>query len=160
MVQNHEWGPPLWRLLHSLAERLGRQAVPLLAQDEFRAWLTVLQGVEGIMPCQLCRGHYRTWRTRRPLEGLFGSADASREWIWSLHEAVNDQKGVAAEGRIPFAQLTEVYGPTRRGRVEIQQDVETLVNVLGRAALERQVNGQVVREWRQKLGTLRRLLNV
>jgi hypothetical protein len=158
MVQNSEWGPPLWRLLHSLVERLGRQTVALLAQDEFRAWIAVLQGVEGIMPCQLCRGHYRAWRTKRPLEALFGSADASREWLWALHEAVNDQKEVAAEGRVAFAQLAETYGPAKRGRQEIQQDMDILLKVLAQAALERQVNGQVLREWRQKVVMLRRLL--
>ncbi len=160
MVQNSEWGPPLWRLLHTLAERLGRQTVPLLAQDEFRAWIAVLQGVEGIMPCQLCRGHYRAWRTARPLEGLFGSADASREWLWALHEAVNEQRGVAAEGRITFAQLGDVYGPAKRGRQEIQQDMDILLKVLGQAALERLVNGQMVREWRQKVVLLRRIMSV
>jgi hypothetical protein len=139
---------------------VGRQAVALLVQDEFRAWIAVLQGVEGIMPCQLCRGHYRAWRTKRPLEGLFGSADASREWLWSLHEDVNERRGVAAEGRVSFAQLGEIYGPAKRGRQEIQQDMDILLKVLGQAVLERQVNGQVVREWRQKLVLLRRILSV
>ena len=176
MVQNSEWGPPLWRLLHTLAERLGRQTVPLLAQDEFRAWIAVLQGVEGIMPCQLCRGHYRAWRTARPLEGLFGSADASREWLWALHEDVNERRGVAADGRVTgqatpgrsalpqaeavtFAQLGDVYGAAKRGRQEIQQDMDILLKVLGQAALERLVNGQMVREWRQKVVLLRRIMS-
>jgi hypothetical protein len=94
------------------------------------------------------------------LEGLFGSADASREWLWTLHEAVNEQRGVASEGRVPFAQLGDVYGAAKRGRQEIQQDMELLLKVLGQAALERLVNGQMVREWRQKVVLLRRIMGV
>ena len=157
MVQNSEWGPPLWRILHTLAERVGRQSIPMMMQDELRAWIGVLLGVEAIMPCQMCRGHYRAWRTKRPLEGLYGGTDASREWLWSLHEEVNEQRGVAAEQRVPFARLGELYG-AGRSRQEFQQDIDTLVAVLLRAAQQRLVDGGVVREWQKRLGLLRRLV--
>jgi hypothetical protein len=157
MVQNSEWGPPLWRILHTLAERVGKQTVLMLAQDETRAWIGLLQHVEGIMPCQMCRGHYRAWRTRRSLEGLYGGSDASREWVWALHEDVNQRRGVTAEQGVPFARLTELYGPGRN-RQEFQQDIDTLVAVLLRAAQQRLVDGGVVRDWQKRLGMLRRLV--
>jgi hypothetical protein len=129
----------------------------MLAQDELRAWIALLQGVEGIMPCQLCRGHYRIWKRKRPLEGLYGGADASREWLWSLHEEVNKQREVPAEQRVPFARLAELYGGTRT-RQDLQQDINILVEVLRRAAMERLVDGGFIREWQARLAAVRRLV--
>lgn len=158
MVQNSEWGPPLWRILHTLAERVGKQSVLMLAQDETRAWIGLLQHVEGIMPCQMCRGHYRAWRTRRSLEGLYGGSDASREWVWALHEQVNEQRGVPPEARVSFAQLEGLYGPTSRSRQEFQQDIDTLMAVLWRAVQQRLIDGGHVRDWQKRLGMLRRFV--
>ena len=129
----------------------------MLAQDELRAWIAVLQGVEGVMPCQLCRGHYRTWRGKRPLEGLYGGADASREWLWSLHEDVNGRREVPAEQRLAFARLAELYGAART-RQDLQQDIQSLVEVLQRASQQRLIDGGFLREWQKRVAALRRLV--
>jgi hypothetical protein len=161
MVQNSEWGPPLWRILHTLAERLGRQSSALLATDEARAWIHVLRGVELIMPCPRCRAHFKGWRTTHPFERLLGGdTQASRTWLWSLHEEVNQQRGIPAEGRVAFEELERVYGVALRRREDLQQDIDILMGVLQRATLERQVDGLIVRTWRGKLGVLRGLIGV
>ena len=161
MVQNSEWGPPLWRALHTLAERIGRQSSPLLAADEGRAWIHVLRGVELIMPCPMCRKHFREWRIANPIDVLMGGGSlASRMWLWNLHEDVNGRREVPAGGRVAFEDLERVYGQAARRREDLQQDIDILVGVLQRATLLRQVDGGVIRAWRGKLGILRRLMGL
>lgn len=158
MVQNLEWGPPLWRILHTLAERVGRQGIPLLAMDEMRAWTALLRSTEGIMPCSLCRTHYRAWKHTHPLEGMAGSglAPLTRKWLWELHDTVNRQRGV--EGGVGFEQLSEIYGT--KSTAELQHDIDILLNVLQRATQASQLDGVHIRQWRASLSLVRRLVGL
>jgi hypothetical protein len=70
---------------------------------------------------------------------------------------VNKQREVPAEQRVPFARLAELYGPART-RQDLQQDINILVEVLRRAAMERLVDGGFVRDWQGRLAALRRLV--
>jgi hypothetical protein len=160
-VQNAQWGPPLWRILHGLAERLGRQTAAILVADETRAWTQFLRATEAAMPCAMCRGHYREWRKQRPFEQIAAAAslggeeyrNTARRWLWELHEAVNDRREVGAESRVDWLSLEETY--RKQG---IQENVEILLRLLQQAALEGQIDGAAVREWRGRLAMVRRLV--
>jgi hypothetical protein len=152
MANNSEWGPPLWRILHTLAERLGRQASPILVADETRLWAQLLKGVEAVMPCAICRGHYAAWKKAHPFQH-----GESRKWLWDLHEAVNARRGVAPEARVAFADLTAIYG-ARRTRMDLQEDIRIFLAILQKAALTGAVDGGHVRVWKGVLATLRSLL--
>jgi Erv1 / Alr family len=156
MVQNSEWGPPLWRLLHTLAEQIGRQTIGMLAIDESRAWLQFLRTTELVMPCKLCRRHYREWRTAHPLESLnvAGRDPSSREWLWGLHEDVNARRGVQSGVRLE--DMERLYGS--RESYELQQDIATLSEIFQRAIYAGLVEGQAVRDWKTKLVILRKLI--
>ena len=174
MVQNEDWGPPLWRILHTVAEKLGRQTVGLLAADEVRTWVNLLQVTEGIMPCALCRKHYGAWKKaqppqalldlNRPGQGMF-FREAARKWLWDLHEAVNERKRsqvVVAEASVPVSptleELESLYGA--RTRVEFQEDVTTLVKVLQKAALLTLINPVFLKQWQAHLSMLRPLIGI
>ena len=93
------WGPLLWKLLHALAEKLGKQKPEILAADEAREMVLILRGIEVIMPCEKCRKHYKEYRVKNPYDifaqrrGL-GLKRGVREWLYLLHEAVNKKNGV------------------------------------------------------------------
>jgi len=155
MVQNSEWGPHLWTILHGCAERCGRQPTALLHVDEQRAWIQMLELVEAILPCPLCQKHYQTWKKAHPLKGFLQAKtgvefqEAARHWVWALHDAVNEQRGVARP------TLEDVKQPQ-----DLQQALEELLKVLDRAKLQRLIDGVYVREWRQRLSLLRKFLRV
>ncbi len=159
MVQNSEWGPRLWRVLHTLAERLGRQGVPLLAMDEVRAWIFLLRETGEVMPCALCRKHYKEWRKEHPLDAFLETRGGgllqqrARSWLWSLHEAVNRRREMAgvAEEDVPALYASSAG---------LQADVEALVKLFQQAVLERQIDGGALREWRARLTMVRRLVGV
>lgn len=154
MVANDQWGPPLWRILHTLAERLGRQTIKLLETDERRAWVALLRAVQMVMPCAKCRAHFKAWRSSHSVERFITSYDLradAREWLWSLHEEVNREKGVAGPA---LEELPGLYG-SRTGQ-EIQEDLRAVLAVFQQAVLERLIVPEAVQAFRNSLSMLRR----
>jgi hypothetical protein len=108
-----EWGPSLWKILHTAAEHLGKPRPSLLQTDEANRWIFLLKSVENAMPCALCRGHYKEWLKKSPvtqMAALRGPAlrDRARQWVYNLHEEVNAGKKVVSG--ITVEQLPEMYG--------------------------------------------------
>ena len=105
------WGPVLWKLLHTAAECLGNQSIPVLKQDEPRQWINLLVATEHLMPCLMCKKHYREWRIKRSVEVfryMEGAAlrEAARRWLWELHRDICVQNGVFS---IEYDELDKVY---------------------------------------------------
>jgi hypothetical protein len=153
MAQIAEWGPPMWKLLHSMAERAGSSALEL---DEKRAWISVLKLTEGVLPCAMCRQHYRDWRRSHPLEDFLGShgeffRDRVREWLWGLHNDVNARREVE---RLPLEGLAKYKDESSK---EIQDTLQNIVKILEKAVLHRQINASYVAEWKKAVSLLRRL---
>jgi hypothetical protein len=117
--KNSEWGPVLWEMLHSVVERLGRTTIKSIADDQRRELILVLRYTEVVMPCAMCRAHYREWRTKHPIDKLPEDPQAFkaavREWLFNLHQDINDSRGLARvmtlgdlEDRYGYANLKEV----------------------------------------------------
>ncbi len=154
MAQIVEWGPHIWKILHSCAEHAGNS---ILQIDEIRAWIQVLRLTEGALPCAMCRGHYKSWRTSHPLEDFLAYRgdifrERLREWIWELHEYVNTSRDVSG---FPIEGLTAYKGVTSQ---ELNQSMTTLVRVFEKAIIHRQVNPTYVTEWRRAVTLMRRLV--
>ncbi len=98
------WGPPLWRLLHALAELRGTDPLWPILLDVMRAGL----------PCPECRYHYNAWYEGHPVEGV-----EMGEWLMRLHNDVNrrNEKAIwnresvkAAVGGLTVKDLHELLG--------------------------------------------------
>lgn len=150
MASKEVWGPPLWRLLHSLAERLGRQTIPMMATDEKRAWVNLLKSVGDVMPCMACRTHYRAWCGSRPPERFASSyrlAEDARKWLWGLHDEVNRSRGVQSP---PLEDIPGLYG-SRKGH-ELTADFTAVC--LG-VAHSRELSPDALRNFKFRVGALR-----
>jgi hypothetical protein len=159
-TQNSVWGPPLWRILHTFSYKIGANRNSLVAEDEARTWIQLLRSIEAIMPCQLCRRHFRTWKIHHPIEAFaglrsLGLAEASADWLWRLHDGVNKERGV--EG-LTKEDAAAFY--TGRTREDFQQDIEALAAVLTTATQTGQIKPEAVRIFRATLVLLRRLTGV
>ena len=154
MAQIAEWGPHIWKILHTCAEHAGSSVLQI---DEIRAWIQVLRLTEGALPCAMCRAHYRTWRTRHPLEEFLSYRgdifkERLRQWIWELHEYVNvsrDISGLPIEGLAIYKAVSSQ---------ELNQSISALIPVFEKAVLHRQVNPTYVTEWRRAVILMRRLI--
>lgn len=94
IVDTALWGPPMWRVLHTLSLH------PAVSPADIRELLRVLQ--DGI-PCPECTDHYRAWYAAKPVGD---DTDVSR-WIEDLHNEVNIRKGAVTW---TYEQVTSTYG--------------------------------------------------
>jgi hypothetical protein len=150
------WGPPLWKILHGIAEALGNQTVPMLATDEAHEIVFILRDVEKIMPCQLCRSHYNQWRKEHPLEEIdklrgFMLKSAVREWLYNLHENVNRSRGI--ESGISLEMIPEMY--KNIDFKEAWSEFFTKIKVSTEIGLVSQV---VLQSFHRRLGMLRKIV--
>jgi hypothetical protein len=113
MVSPAEWGPGAWELLHGIAERVGNHSNHLLIKDERNELRFTLRHFWALLPCLKCQKHYKEWiQSHNPdqwIQGPFGIdlQDSMRNWIYSLHENVNQSRGIVSN--ITLEQLQEKY---------------------------------------------------
>ncbi len=109
--KNSEWGPLLWQMLHGCAEKLGKAPSHTIFLDQRREMIFVLRDIENVMPCPLCRNHYKEWRTRRPIDQFPETQsefrEAVRKWLYDLHENVNQSRGL--QSGITLDKLGPMY---------------------------------------------------
>jgi len=72
-----------------------------------------------------------------------------------LHDTIHTQRDIQGP---TYEDAMALY--TNRGTRELQQSLEKLMEVLDRAILLRLIRGEFVREWKGRLGFLRKLLHV
>jgi hypothetical protein len=151
-----EWGTPLWKILHSLAESLGRQSNTILAADEAHEMVFLLRDLEKIMPCQLCRAHYNAWRKAHGLEQLavlrgVPLRDAVRKWLYDLHENVNKDRNI--ESGLQLTDLPDLYKP-----VDIRTEWGKFFELMKRSTEVGLVSQTILQNFHRHLGILRKLL--
>lgn len=104
--QNHIWGPELWRILHSSAERIGSQVLKRLPEEEKRIWAGLLSSLRFSLPCPLCKKHYTQFSSTHPLLSMDRST--IRAWLYDLHQDANQHTG--KEQMITLEELPSLYG--------------------------------------------------
>ena len=148
---NITWGPLVWRILHGLAERSGRQTALPLQDDERRYWTTLLKVTAQVLPCDVCRTHYSEWLRINPCDPILsvpynGLNLWIRTWLFNLHNNVNSR---TSKGVFLFEGLSETYG-----RVEIKPSWRQLEPIMNLAI---NLSGISLMPWRKWLGTVRSL---
>jgi hypothetical protein len=78
---------------------------------------------------------------------------AIRLWLWRLHENINKRREEPVH--YTFEDL-EKYREV--SAADLNQTYKTLVQILAKAVLHRQVNPTVVVDWKRAVGLLRRLI--
>jgi hypothetical protein len=105
--QNHIWGPALWMILHSAAERIGSKHLHRLPQEESRIWIGLLGSLRYSLPCPHCKKHYTTYFSSVPIMAPL-TKESLRRWLYELHYQVNQR--TEKENHITLEQISEIYG--------------------------------------------------
>ena len=103
--QNHIWGPALWTILHSSAERIGTKQLQRLPREEERIWMGLLNSLRYSLPCPHCKKHYTSYLFSKPI--LSFNRDTIRLWLFNLHQEVNQRNNKNTE--ITFENLSDYY---------------------------------------------------
>ena len=104
--QTHQWGPALWTILHSSAERIGSNHTRYLQHEESRLWSGLLTSLRFSLPCPQCKRHYSDYLQRHPLPLI--SQQLIREWLFSLHQEVNQRNQKPCD--VTIENLPVLYG--------------------------------------------------
>lgn len=149
-----EWGPIAWDILHGLAERAGRQSNTLIQKDEMQHWIQLIESVEKMIPCDVCRGHYKEYLTINPVRILSdmpysGLRDFVRKWFWSLHNEINEGNDK------PLFTYGDLSG--RYGSVPIKMRLDQLSAPIQRAMT---LNGVRLLHWKAFEREVRTLLGM
>lgn len=110
--QNEEWGPLVWLILHTLAEKAGRQTNALTLGDEQRAWPLFVKTLPPIIPCPYCREHLQAYIQQHPFAlpaDYYTWKEYIPQYFYDLHETVNRRLGKPS---FPFASLPSRYTNT------------------------------------------------
>jgi hypothetical protein len=70
------WGPPLWKVLHTLAE----------CSDNSPLWHDILTSMETLIPCPTCKAHFIEYRQQNPAPA---DHQGIVDWFFILHNIVN-----------------------------------------------------------------------
>lgn len=106
LVQNAIWGPALWMILHSSAERILSKQMKRLPQEEIRIWTGLLSSMKFSLPCPQCKKHYTLYFNTHPLPDF--SIQSVRQWLYMLHSQVNERTGKANE--LTIEDIADHYG--------------------------------------------------
>ncbi len=145
-----EWGPLVWKILHTLAEKAGKQTNEIMKVDEMRIWPLLLKTLIPIIPCEECRDHAANYIKQVPFE-LPGSYPAwslyIRTYFYTFHENVNTR---LEKPSFPFSSLAETYKSTR----ELTKWTQDLNAMMLRAM---KLNGMHMKAWQTWQNHLRML---
>lgn len=86
-LDNRIWGPALWMILHSSAERIGTKSLRRLPHEEVRIWANLLSSLRIALPCPICRHHFSVYFQQHTLASF--SREQMREWLFHLHSEIN-----------------------------------------------------------------------
>ena len=101
--QTHIWGPNLWMILHSAAERIGTSHVKL-PQEELRIWTGLLSSLRHSLPCPICKKHFTAYFSSTFVKSF--NREFIRHWLYTLHCQVNDR---TEKSSITIEQVSEIY---------------------------------------------------
>jgi len=92
------WGPSLWKILHSLAEKGGKVITPGFRDDEKRQWILLIEIMPKMIPCPDCREHAQQWILKNPITAIKALANDEMylwltTWVYTFHEDVNKRTG-------------------------------------------------------------------
>jgi len=91
-----QWGPILWKYLHSLAEHLGFSGNSIVDTDQANYMETVMTTLHSIIPCKECQAHTASYIAANPfqIKGLQGEIlrTTARDWLFQFHNNVRIMK--------------------------------------------------------------------
>jgi len=152
--QTYEWGPPIWKVMHSMSLKAGTCSVDSMRADEIRAWTALIPALGPMLPCEECRGHFATWIAAHPIKPFLTvpyseKGEWIRRWLFDLHNDVNRRTGKPA---FSYDQLIPTYRNTN-----ISDTLKIVDGLMLNAMKGGGASLLKYKEWLKQMGMLRGL---
>jgi hypothetical protein len=95
------WGPPLWSLFHTLAERIDENAFPRIGKDLFH----MIKRICSHLPCPDCAQHATQFLSKVNI-GKINKKEDLKNLLFHFHNVVNKRKN---KSLFPYEQIAEEY---------------------------------------------------
>ena len=92
MADPKEWGPVLWKIIHTTCEHLGKSKNILLQNDELRYFKALQKKLYYILPCKVCKLHYKSYMIHIKDVSYDNLKEYARNYYFDLHNKVNSSK--------------------------------------------------------------------
>ena len=79
------WGSSAWVFLHCISRTFPE--TPNI-QDR-NNYILFFRSLAEVLPCKLCRNHYREWLQLYPIEKYVANRDSLKNWVFLMHNYVN-----------------------------------------------------------------------
>ena len=144
------WGPRKWKLLHTLAERIGKSGSAMADNDAAIAMNFIINNLPLVLPCHECSTHASTYLLANKFNaaGKMGTdlQNYVRDYLFTFHNSVS--------GRKSQTQITkEEYGGLYKDYV--QKDSDELRDSLRRAVFYRIIKSDNYINWAMKVHKLK-----
>jgi hypothetical protein len=108
MANPKEWGPLLWRIIHTCCEHLGNNTINILKNDELYAYKKFINQIRFILPCKICKIHYSKELLLHKKDLEYDELKSySKEFFYNIHHSINKEKNIES---IDFSSLEIIYG--------------------------------------------------
>lgn len=103
------WGPPGWLFLHSVT--FGFPDDPNHPDHKHRVkhYANFFNSLGYVLPCKYCRDSYNEYIQELPIEPFLESRARIIEWLFTIHEKVNDKLGVPHCDRPSLEEVKERF---------------------------------------------------
>jgi len=96
-----EWGPPIWTLFHTLAEKMREESFPIVGRTLFAH----IYKIASFLPCPECSQHAKSFLGKISASSLNSKTDL-KNVLYVFHNAVNNKKN---KSMFNSAFLTRYY---------------------------------------------------
>lgn len=104
------WGPSGWFFLHSITMGYPESNV---TPETAALYKQFFESLEFVLPCVWCKRNYRRNLEQLPIDDHLGSRRELAEWLYRIHNLVNEETGVPQD-RIPtFEEVYQKYNTFR-----------------------------------------------
>ena len=147
VIEPTEWGPILWRYLHSAVERLGNTASTTQSEMECYYIKNIITLLPLIIPCRECQEHAGAYITENPFPVVMNLTGESfrgviRDWLFQFHTAVRVRKGQPVIVST-VAECKQLY----QGASITNNEFSIFINAVASAARNKWVTLENWRKW-------------
>lgn len=97
----NQWGPPIWTLFHTLAEKIKEDKFSVIGPQVF----SIIRRISSTLPCPDCSRHATNYLSRVKFN-VIKSKNSFRGLIHHFHNTVNKRKNKAP---FEFSELSNKY---------------------------------------------------
>ena len=83
------WGPIFWAMMHILSMAYPDDPT----YSEKRSAKELFNALVHLLPCPVCRSHYKETLQKIPVETWLDNRTSLVEWVWMVHNDVNERLG-------------------------------------------------------------------